>query len=210
MRRPNAARWASPRSRPCRPGRPRAPRTPAGRGRGRAWAGSTSSPAMIRSKASKSMRSTTVVAIRRSDIVTSAVGMPGGAQAGEQLLRARAERDRPCVASCPITSSVRWSTMSSTPIRTPASWKIRAESSRPMPTSWSACSCDQVPPNLSTSGVSAAIQYGSVSTRVPSMSHRTAAGAGGVTAPSYRGPCACPSPVAADRAPILEPAHREV
>ncbi len=63
-----------------------------------------------------------------------------------------------------------------TVIRTPAAWKMRAESSSPSPTSCSACSCDQVPPKLSTSGVSAAIQYGSVSTRVPSMSHRTAAG----------------------------------
>ena len=70
------------------------------------------------------------------------------------------------------------SMMSWTPIRTPASWKMRAESSRPSPTRPSACSCDQVPPKLSTRGVSAAIQYGSVSTRVPSMSHRTAASGG--------------------------------
>ena len=64
--------------------------------------------------------------------------------------------------------------MSWMPMRTPASWKMRAESSRPRPTSRSACSCDHVPPKRSTSGVSAAIQYGSVSTSVPSMSHRTA------------------------------------
>ena len=34
----------------------------------------------------------------------------------------------------------------------------------------------QRPPNSATSSSSAAIQYGSVSTSVPSMSHRTAAG----------------------------------
>ena len=35
---------------------------------------------------------------------------------------------------------------------------------------------DQVPPNDSMRSVSASIQYGSVSTRVPSMSQRTARG----------------------------------
>ena len=46
-----------------------------------------------------------------------------------------------------------------------------------MPTRDSACSWDQVPPYLSAMAYSVAIQYGSVSTSVPSMSHSTAAGA---------------------------------
>src|SRR5688572_27576679 len=77
--------------------------------------------------------------------------------------------------------------MASTLMRTPASWKMRAESSSPSPTSANACSWDHVPPKLSTSGVSAAIQYGSVSTRVPSMSHRTAARRGAFTVQAYPG-----------------------
>ena len=46
-----------------------------------------------------------------------------------------------------------------------------------------ASSSVHVPPNSATNACSAAIQYGSVSTSVPSMSHRTAAGgaATGVT-----------------------------
>ncbi|GAB3631481.1 hypothetical protein GCM10027421_08340 [Microbacterium shaanxiense] len=58
----------------------------------------------------------------------------------------------------------------------PASLSSMALSSRPFPTSCSACSCDQVPPKDCTIAVSAAIQYGSVSTSVPSMSQRTARG----------------------------------
>ena len=99
--------------------------------------------------------------------------------------RAPGRKGTPVSASCRMTSSVRRSMMSWTPIRTPASWKMRAESSSPSPTRPSACSCDHVPPKLSTSGVSAAIQYGSVSTRVPSMSQRTAASGGGFTDSCY-------------------------
>ena len=51
-----------------------------------------------------------------------------------------------------------------------------ADTMRSLPTSWWANSSFQVPPCSSTIACSALIQYGSVSTRVPSMSQRTAAG----------------------------------
>lgn len=51
-----------------------------------------------------------------------------------------------------------------------------ADVMRSFPTSSVPSSSVHVPPNSSTSSCSAIIQYGSVSTRVPSMSHSTAAG----------------------------------
>src|SRR4051812_22258176 len=47
---------------------------------------------------------------------------------------------------------------------------------RSPPTRFIACALLQVPPNSSARAYSVSIQYGSVSTRVPSMSHSTAAG----------------------------------
>src|SRR3954447_7959109 len=51
------------------------------------------------------------------------------------------------------------------------------ETRRSLPTRLRACSRLHVPPYSATRAYSASIQYGSVSTRVPSMSHSTAAGA---------------------------------
>src|ERR1700709_2625344 len=50
---------------------------------------------------------------------------------------------------------------------------------RSLPTNAFACSAVHRPPCCSTRSCSSAIQYGSVSTRVPSMSQRTAAGSSG-------------------------------
>ncbi|SIJ33146.1 Uncharacterised protein [Mycobacteroides abscessus subsp. abscessus] len=58
----------------------------------------------------------------------------------------------------------------------PASRIIDAEVRRSLPTNSSPCSSLHGSPWAAMSSVSAAIQKGSVSTRVPSMSQRTAAG----------------------------------
>lgn len=67
-------------------------------------------------------------------------------------------------------------------IATPACWSTAALWVSAWPTRLWACSSDQVPPWASTRPRSSAIQYGSVSTRVPSMSQKTACSAP-VTAP---------------------------
>ncbi|MCY1233612.1 hypothetical protein D9M72_461610 [compost metagenome] len=57
---------------------------------------------------------------------------------------------------------------------TPAFWRTPAEKTSDCPTSCMACAWDHCPPWAATSACSASIQYGSVSTIVPSMSHKAA------------------------------------
>ena len=93
-------------------------------------------------------------AIRRSDMVTRAVWMPARAQTPRSSsLGAGPERDASAASCAMHVVGQAVDDRRGRPIsRRRASWKIRAESSRPMPTSCSACSCDHVPPKLSTSG----------------------------------------------------------
>src|SRR6478735_11035550 len=69
------------------------------------------------------------------------------------------------------------STISSTARSMPmCSWMYAAETVSSLPTRFSACASLHVPPYRSASSNSVAIQYGSVSTSVPSMSQSTALG----------------------------------
>src|SRR5665213_618835 len=111
-------------------------------------------------------------------MVTSAVGTPLFLSSASNS-RAPGRHGTPSASSFCCTRSVSHCTISSGSRSTPRDFRMAAEFQSPSPTSSRPSSCVHSPPNECTSSTSDAIQYGSVSTRVPSMSQRTAAGSAG-------------------------------
>ena len=135
----------------------------------------TSSPVIVAVNEPSGAASTTEAASRRHAIVTSTHGIPAERHAASS---SRAPgRHGMCSATRARTQSRSASTICggsrSTPPRS-RSWT--AASSRSDPTRECASASVQTPPWSATSVRSHAIQYGSVSTSVPSMSQKIAAG----------------------------------
>ena len=134
---------------------------------------STSSPTTDTSNAPVGNASTTSVAKRRHDIVTRAVGIPA-VRTSASNSRAPGRHGTSRFKSFTTLSSMS-STISCAVNRTPpCSIMKRPESRRSKPTTDFANSSLHESPCFATMAYSAANQYGSVSTMVPSISHNTA------------------------------------
>ena len=135
----------------------------------------TSSPVMTTSNVPGGSVRTTASANRVQLIVTSACGIPA-LRTASNVSRAPGRHGtlRCTRAMTPSSNRLTMSSMGrSTP---PCSRRIAADTRRSLPTMACAFSWSHWPPNSATNSYSHSIQYGSVSTMVPSMSHSTAAG----------------------------------
>ena len=142
-----------------------------GSGCGLPWV--TSSPVIVAANECSGADIRTASANRRHDIVTSTQGIDASRHAVSSSMAPGRHGNSCCMRS--ITPSINLSTNATGSISTPAARNAAAVSRRSEPISEAASDSVQVPPNSLTSSCSHSIQYGSVSTSVPSMSHSTAA-----------------------------------